>query len=185
MLKRIVLSGLVCAPVLVTGCGAAPAGWKTFQYLSFSISYPADYSFDVALVAEAGKEIHTFYFTVPERVAKGTNLSGDTRLSVEVLSDGRACTPDHFLDDVTGFTVEVQGANTFNVAKTSDAGAGNLYENDVYAVANSKPCVAVRYFIHSHNIMNYDPGSVRPFDAAGLAREFDAIRKSLVVTHLK
>jgi hypothetical protein len=33
--------------------------------------------------------------------------------------------------------------------------------------------------------MNYDPGSVRPFDAAGLAREFDTIRKSLVVTHLK
>jgi len=29
--------------------------------------------------------------------------------------------------------------------------------------------------------MNYDPGSVRAFDAAGLAREVDEIRKSLVV----
>jgi hypothetical protein len=185
MLKQIVLSGLVCLPFLVTGCEAAPAGWKTFRDPSFAISYPADYSLDETLVAEVGKGSHDFHFNVPERVFKGTNLSGDSKLSVEILHDSHGCTPDQFLDGVTGYSVERQGALVFNVAKSGDAGAGNFYENDVYAVANSKPCIAVRYLIHSHNIMNYDPGSVRPFDAAGLAREFDAIRQSLVVYGLK
>jgi hypothetical protein len=185
MLNRIVVSSLVCLPVLVMGCEAAPAGWKTFRDPSFSISYPPDYSLDESLVAEAGKGSHVFNFIVPERVFKGTNLSGDSRVSVEILHDSRNCTPDQFLDGVTGYSVERQGALVFNVAKSGDAGAGNFYENDVYAVANSKPCIAVRYLIHSHNIMNYDPGSVRPFDAVGLAREFDEIRKSLVVKVLK
>lgn len=185
MLKRIVVSGLVCLPVLVMACEAAPAGWKTFRDPSFSISYPPDYSMDEALVAEVGKGSHEFYFNVPERVFKGTNLSGDSKLSVEILHDSHGCTPDQFLDNVSGYHVEQQGALTFNVAKSGEAGAGNFYENDVYAGANSKPCIAVRYFIHSHNIMNYDPGAVRAFDAAGLAREFDAIRKSLVVNGLQ
>lgn len=185
MLKRIFVSGFVCLPFLVTACQAAPGGWKTFRDAAFSISYPADYSLDESLVAEVGKGSHVFNFNVPARVFKGTNLSGDSRLSVEILHDSHGCTPDQFLDNVTGYYVERQGMLVFNVAKSGEAGAGNFYKNDVYAVANSKPCIAVRYFIHSHNIMNYDPGSVRAFDAAGLAREFDEIRKSLVVFGLK
>jgi len=188
MLKRHFVVGVLILSPVASGCHAAPAGWATFsdREAPFSISYPMDYRRDEALIADNKQGgIHAYYFWIPDRFVKGTNLSPDKKLSVEVNTTARICTPDLFQDSTTGYHVETVGSLTFNVSKTGDAGAGNFYEDDVYAVANSKPCVAVRYFIHSHNIMNYDPGSVRAFDAAGLAREFDEIRKSLVVYGLK
>jgi hypothetical protein len=163
---------------------ASSTGWVAFSDpgAPFSISLPADYGRDEALIADNQHHgIHAYYFRVPERFARGTNLSPDSHLSVEVDFSGGACTPDLFQDNASGYYVETQGPITFNVSKTGDAGAGNFYEDDVYAVAGSKPCIAVRYFIHSHNIGNYDPGSVRAYDAEGLIREFDAIRRTLVI----
>jgi len=40
----------------------------------------------------------------------------------------------------------------------------------------------VRYFIHSTNIGNYDPGTIKAFDQAALVARFDAIRKTLRLT---
>lgn len=180
------LPSVACVLLSAGACAAGPSGWVTHGggNAPFMLSFPADYIVNEQYTYEAmgpGKEIHGTSFTIPDRLWKGTNLSGDTRVSVEVLPNARACTPDLFQDNASGYYVETQGPITFNVSKTGDAGAGNFYEDDVYAVAGSKPCIAVRYFIHSHNIGNYDPGSVRAYDAEGLIREFDAIRKTLVI----
>ncbi|HWP61382.1 MAG TPA: hypothetical protein VN495_02165, partial [Candidatus Paceibacterota bacterium] len=56
------------------------------------------------------------------------------------------------------------------------------YEEDVYAISGSKPCTAVRYYIHSSDINNYPPGSVTPFDESALLSAFDSIRHSLTLT---
>ncbi|MBZ0228141.1 MAG: hypothetical protein K8F58_06775, partial [Bauldia sp.] len=68
----------------------------------------------------------------------------------------------------------------YSVASLTDAGAGNLYEETVYALAGTSPCLAVRTFIHSANIGNFDPGTVTEFDKAALTAESDAIRKTVV-----
>jgi hypothetical protein len=52
----------------------------------------------------------------------------------------------------------------------------------VYALKGTKPCIAVRYFIHSTSIGNYDPNAgVREFDREALLGAFDQIRRSLTL----
>lgn len=148
--------------------------------LGFSISYPKNYSVNDAYVYQFGptKVIRGVKFTISGETTTGTNLSPDTGISVEWLPRAQNCTGDIFMRaDVTAS--KMSEATTYSVATSSSAAAGNLYEEMVYALFPSSPCIALRYFIHSTNIENYEPGSVRPFDRAMLLREFDAIRRSL------
>jgi hypothetical protein len=69
----------------------------------------------------------------------------------------------------------------FSVATSSEAGAGDIFETTVFALVGTSPCRAVRYFIHSANIQNFDPGTVTEFDREALVAEFEAIRNKLVV----
>jgi hypothetical protein len=75
----------------------------------------------------------------------------------------------------------VDGSVSYSLATTSGAGAGNFYEEWVFALASSSPCTAVRYFIHSGNIGNYPTGAVTEFDHAALIKDFDSIRRSLTL----
>ncbi len=70
----------------------------------------------------------------------------------------------------------------YSFASSTSAAAGNLYEEQVYALATSSPCTAVRYFIHSSNVGNYPAGAVREFDRAALLAEFDIIRRSVSIS---
>jgi hypothetical protein len=114
--------------------------------------------------------------------ATGTNLSRDSYISVEHLSDAQACTAETFLG-MQGGQAEIlqEGVLSYSFASTAEAGAGNRYDEYIYARQNTSPCVAVRYFIHSSAIENYEPGTVTAFDKAALLAKFDAIRKTLVV----
>jgi hypothetical protein len=51
----------------------------------------------------------------------------------------------------------------------------------VYAIPGSKPCLAMRYFIHSTNVGNYDPNTVIEFDKGSLVSVFDTMRQSLTI----
>jgi hypothetical protein len=65
-----------------------------------------------------------------------------------------------------------------------ESAAGNTYEELVYVLADSpdpQNCMAVRYFIHTTRIENYEPGTVREYDRAALLRSFDEIRRSLII----
>lgn len=161
--------------------------WSVFasSSLGFSIRYPKGYTVDDKYRYEAlgpGKEIGGVAFTVPKKMTTGTNLAPDTRLSVETLPDPPACTADAFLPSVTGEVKAVADDGVdYSVASLTDAGAGNLYDETVYVLAGTSPCLAVRYFIHSANIANFDPGTVKEFDRAALVRQFDKIRRTLVI----
>ena len=182
---------------LVVGLGFAQlaradqsAGWKTYRNaaLGFSISYPADYAVNEGYAYQAlgpGRDIRGVSFTIPARAAKGTNLSDETRISVEVLPAATSCTPDLFLAGVEQRGAETVGPLHYGVATFADAGAGNRYDEAVYTISNSSPCIAIRYFIHSTNIANYDPGTVAAFDRNALVRQFDEIRRTLSVARLK
>lgn len=69
----------------------------------------------------------------------------------------------------------------FNVASSTGAGAGNRYEEIVYAIPGTNPCQAVRYFIHYSFFENYPVGTVREFDKKTIVTQFDQIRRTLIL----
>jgi membrane-bound inhibitor of C-type lysozyme len=153
----------------------------------FSIRYPEDYSIDMNYRYQAlgpGKEIGGVKFTIPASIATGTNLSSyDTGVSVEEIPSTPI--PECKASLFTGFPAK-EGIITdngveYSYATTSDAGAGNFYEEAVWAVPGINHCVAVRYLIHSMNIGNYPSGAVRVFDRQALLDQFDNIRRSLLI----
>ena len=148
--------------------------------LGFAIAHPPHWSVDTAYKYEApGKTIAGVSFTIAAARAAGTNLSRDSRLSVEHLAG--ACVASRFLDQAQGQHDVSEGNRTYSLATTDEGAAGNRYEETVYALAGTSPCVAIRYFIHSTNIANYDPGTVREFDRDGLLKTFDRMRRSLAL----
>ena len=173
------------------GCivvAAAPGqNWATFASADegFSLRFPRSYSVDTSYRYEAlgpGKEIGGVSFTVPKKTITGTNLAADTRLSVEAIHDAPVCSAALFLPTVTGgVKSETQNGIEYSVGSLSDAAAGSLFDETVYALIGTSPCLAVRYFIHSANIGNFDPGSAKEFDRNALVKMFDRIRGTLVV----
>lgn len=133
---------------------------------------------------ESGMDIIGVQFKIPERMATGTNLASDTYISLEQVAQAKVdqCSADFFLAQRSGPTKAVQeGLMTYSFATSSDAAAGNRYEERVYAIPGTNPCLAVRYFIHSNVIANYEENSVKEFDMQALINSFDEIRRTLVL----
>ena len=151
--------------------------------LGFSIRYPNGYMLDESYRYQElgpGKDIAGVKFTIPATIAKGTNLASDSYVSVEEIPQARDCTASLFLERAAAREVTT-GDTTYSVASSTGAGAGNRYEETVYAFPGTNPCLAVRYFIHYGVIENYPAGAVREFDRPALLRQFDEIRRTLVM----
>ena len=182
------------APQTFTNCIAlsnigGQESWNVFvsPSLGFSIKYPPGYTATTSYSYQAlgpGKSINGVKFTIDPTIATGTNLASDSYVSVEQLPvDAVNCTASLFLGDQVGATSTVtDNGVTYSVASGNDAGAGNLYNEMVYAIPGSSQCTAVRYFIHSSQIGNYPPGMVTAFDQNALVAQFDGIRRSLVLS---
>lgn len=178
-----------------TGCIAVapePAGQNLPLFYSnsaagFSIRFREGYAIDQSYRYQElgpGKDIYGIKFTIPAAMATGTNLAADSYLSVEGFAKANppapACTASRFLERATASTM-TDGGVTYSVATSTGAAAGNRYEEMVFALPGTNPCIAVRYFIHYGVFENYPPGTVRRFDEQGLLAEFDAMRHTLVV----
>jgi membrane-bound inhibitor of C-type lysozyme len=150
---------------------------------SFSIRYPADYGVDTAYKYQAlgpGKEISGVKFIIPSSMATGTNLSSfDTGVSVETIPATEDCNAGLFLESKTNVQTVVENGSDYSFASTTDAAAGNRYEESVWALPGTNPCLAVRYFIHYGAIENYAPGLAQEFDRAALINQFEKMRRSL------
>jgi hypothetical protein len=152
----------------------------------FSLRVPATYVADEGYQYELGpKRVFSgVKFTIAPTTADRTNLGHDTYLSVESLPKIETCNANLFLDQgeqVKPATEITENGTTYSVGATMGAGAGNRYEQTVYAIPGSSPCRAVRYFVHYSVFENYPAGMVREFDKAALLREFDLIRSTLVL----
>ena len=150
--------------------------------LKYSVGYGVDTSYTYTNLGPS-ISIPGVKFTIPSIVATGTNLSSDTYLSVEHRNNVTRCTPDNFLliSSSSSYSSIVDGSITYNVASSTGAGAGNRYEEYVYAIDGSNPCIAIRYFIHSTAIENYTPGTKTEFNKNALLSQLDTIRKSLIL----
>ncbi len=151
----------------------------------FSIRYPDGFTVDPAYQYQAlgpGKAIEGVSFTIPASMASGTNLAPDTRLSVEELPDAPDCSADLYLGQgLRGPVTSTIDGIEVSVASSTDAGVGNRYEEEVYAIPGTRPCIAIRYFIHSNVIENYPPGAVQAFDRQAVLDAFNAIRGTLII----
>lgn len=153
----------------------------------FSIRYPEGYTLNADYKYQEfgpGKDIYGVSFTIPSSMAEGTNLGQDTRVSVEEIPGAKECTASLFLDhgamplDVTTTT---DNGTEYSTASFTGAGAGNRYEETVYALPYTNPCIAVRYYVHYGVIENYPEGAVKEFDHKALTDQFDAIRHTLTI----
>ncbi|HVV38963.1 MAG TPA: MliC family protein [Candidatus Paceibacterota bacterium] len=151
--------------------------------LGFSLRTPAGYM-PLAYTYQAlgpNKGIKGVKFTIPATSATGTNLSKDTYISVEELPNSTTCLASEFLEPGAKAITFTDAGVDYSAATSSDAGAGNLYDEAVFSIPGTSPCIAVRYFIHSTQFANYPAGSVVEFSREAVINEFDAIRRSLVI----
>ena len=153
------------------------------ENMGISLRYPVGYSIDENYQYQlgTGKDIGGTQFTIPVAYATGTNLSTDSYFSVEEIQEISQCTADMFLDRAPHTQMFTENGVTYSVASTTGAAAGNRYEETVYALVDTNPCIAVRYFIHFGVIENYPEGMVREFDQQVLMNEFDAMRHMLII----
>ena len=150
----------------------------------FTLRYPAGYTVNESYTYQAlgpGKDIHGVKFTVASSTTSGTNLSTDSYISVEEIPQMRVCSAELFVSSRAFIQNITDGNITYSVATSSEAAAGNRYEELVYALPGTNPCVAVRYLIHHCVFENYPAGTIRQFDRQALIDQFDMIRRTLVV----
>ncbi len=152
----------------------------------FSLRYPADFTVDDTYQYDdlgPDKIIPGIKFTIAESMATSTNLSSNSYLSIEhIESPDATCTPEVFLSSVHGSSTPVTSTNdvTYLMASSTEAAAGNRYEEYVFTIEGLARCQAIRYFIHYGVFENYEPGTVTEFDTASLLSEFDKIRDTVI-----
>lgn len=159
------------------------SGWSTYTNDQLSIEYPDGYSVNSKYTYTAlgpNKDIPGVSFTIPASLAAGTNLSKDTYLSVERL-DSASCEAKVFIDNTQSTRSVEENGKTWSVAQGGGAGAGNFYDETVYAIKVGAQCYGLRLFIHSTNIGNYDPGTVREFDREALDEVFAQFRATFTI----
>jgi hypothetical protein len=120
-------------------------------------------------------------FTIPAAMASGTNLSRDSYLSVEHIPNISVCTASLFFSGAHSTSSVTDAGVVYSRATSSEGGAGNRYEEMVYALTGTSPCIAVRYFIHYTALTNYATGTVTEYNKQSLLTSFDQIRRTLVV----
>lgn len=146
--------------------------------------YTEDSSYEYQALGP-GKEIKGTKYTIPQAMTVGTNLSPDTYFSIELINknypgaEEYICSANSFIMPGAVPTRITDQSIEYSVASSSDAAAGNRYDEIVYALPTSERCTAFRYFIHYGAIQNYPEGSVKEFDKKALVNEFDQIRRMM------
>ncbi len=150
----------------------------------YSLRYPTGYTVDEKYIYQAlgpGKDIYGTKFTIPTELTKNTNLSTDTYFSVELIPKTENCTAGLFLDKDAQVKDVTENDTVYSMGTTSGAGAGNRYEETVYAMHGTNPCLGIRYFVHYGAIENYPVGVVQEFNKNALLKTFDEIRQTITI----
>jgi len=150
--------------------------------MKFAVRYPQGFTVDENYTytrVSAAKPISGVKFAVPASFTQGTNLAADSGVSVEVLPRATACTGDIYLK-ANVKAQAMSGAVPFSVATSSETVGADTFEEAVFAISSSSPCIAMRFFLHSVNSTS-TASSARAFDRTAVLAAFDKIRQSLTL----
>lgn len=167
-----------CAVLLLASAAGAQTPYAHRNPV-FTVAVPAGYTVNEQYRYERlgpGKQVPGVALQVPKALTAGTNLAPDSYISVEYLEPGRPgqrCTMAQFLDNAD-LRKPLETKVSWEVATSGGAGAGNFYDETVHRDG----CWAIRAFVHSTNIANYEPGKVREYDKARLQRDLRAVLES-------
>ncbi len=157
--------------------------------MGVTLRYPKGFVVNESYVDDSfgpSKSVHGVSFTIDPAIAEGTNLSKDTKFIIETIPGAATCTGTLFSsiasEDAAHAKTHTETINgiEYSVYAGSDAAAGNRYEDTIYAIPGTNPCMAVRYFVHYGNIGNYPAGTVKEFDSAALLKIFNGMRDSVM-----
>jgi hypothetical protein len=172
-----------------------PSEWQTDANNTaggFSIAYPIDFSAqdnysaapstDWRINANNTSGIKYFSLTVPPAFEPQTNLA-DVTLTVGGSKNNTAIAECLNADQSGGpiiatSSVTINGV-AFTVFKSSDAGAGNIYQTTSYRTLHAGECYAVEYTIHSSQIGNYPSSyNLQPYNEQAV----DSLMQTIVGT---
>jgi hypothetical protein len=191
----LVVSGIVLGVFGVAAhlYGVSEMTWGTFggrlqTYADFnlglSMRYPADFVVNKEYFYDgmgANKYIQGVSFAVPNEKLEGTNLLPGTQASIEIIPNMPNCTVRLFMSDPDRVTAVEEDGVLFSTAYKKSSNKKNEYEEHVYAVMDSSPCVAVRYLIHTEPITSYTSPDRAQYSREDLFSAFNTMRDSLVV----
>jgi hypothetical protein len=157
--------------------------------LGVSLTLPKTYTIDATQVYQVENSegaISGVTFVIPESMATGTNLSLDTAISVmkvNLNSTSTVCSPYTFISKNSSgpITTLTRDQIVYMSASSTQAGAGNRFEETVYSTLRGLSCYGIRYFVHYGVYENYPMGTITRFDMGALLSAFDTIRDSLVL----
>ncbi|MDD4989201.1 MAG: hypothetical protein PHV42_02145 [Candidatus Pacebacteria bacterium] len=174
------------SPTLPTPSPAKPVSFLEYRSdeSGYTIQYPSNF-----FVNESGKNplngtdpFYGIFFNFPSSFTAGTNLSKESYISVETKAEVQ-CTPGDFLDQGGGPSPKPADIQSNGIYWTggfsADAAVGNLYEETAYTTIHNGTCYGVKLFLHSGNIGNYDPGTIRSFDADTINSIFKGMVSSI------
>jgi len=179
----------------ITPSEEGPKDWFSYagavSGLNFLIKYPPGFTALGAYKYQSlgsGKDIPGVAFGINPGFRAETNLSDDSKVSVEVLplTKNTACSANLFVADVTHAqpaSSEMVGGRTYSVIHFADANAGNVYQETVFAravaasatatstagqAADTVRCLGVRLFLHGTNlgILQESRPNVKQYDEA-------------------
>lgn len=112
-----------------------------------------------------GLKLPVIAVSLPKEMFAGTNLK-EAVVAFGIDTSASAVTNCYRLDNaevVASSTKNVNGIE-FRVFESTDAGAGNLYESKTYRFVKGDYCYEINEVLHSTNIYNYEPGTIKEYD---------------------
>ncbi|MFA6410010.1 MAG: hypothetical protein WCW26_00325 [Candidatus Buchananbacteria bacterium] len=117
---------------------------------------------------------------LPKDLFAGTNLGEvvvivGVSTSTEILSK---CEQINTINDEKDLGQAIIGILPAHKFSAVGVGAGNIYESTIYRLVKNQSCYEIVEMLHSGNIYNYDPGTVKEFDQD----KFSGILEEMVQT---
>jgi hypothetical protein len=146
--------------------------WKTYsnETNKYQVGYPDDVIQHITATESSllnpNKTVQREKFTVLPTFTKGTNLSADSGLIIEVYSGAYLCQADYLPEGFENAQTATIKGKQYVVAKSDGAGAGNRYEQTLYRYAEGNICYSLLLNTHTTNIGNYPAGTVQAYDKA-------------------
>jgi hypothetical protein len=168
-------------PVTVT---APVSDHPTYENSNYIVSYPE--GFILSTSSPNSLFANGVSFIVPPSLTEGTTLSPDSRIYIEAKQGTSTCSALVANIELIGSSGSMEETvtykdNTYRAVTYSEAGAGNFYETDVYAIGNTQNCYEITRFIHITNITNYEVGTVVSFDRAALDEAMRIVLESFKI----